>query len=180
MNPPIGLGTREAIGVGVRIGPGLGAILAFEECLGDRRATSGLHRHESRPAAARNPAEAFHFIERLPHADQAGAAAGGIDHHVGSLALELLDQLERHGLLAFDAIAAPCRGRNIEGVFRRPCSRRNFASVGDRALERDGWSRRRARIRIEEGFGRVVRHGDRDRRAGSRAVSGEGAGRIAR
>ena len=64
----------------------------------------GLHRDHLRARAGRLPADALHFLERLPHADHAGAAAGRIDDPVGELPIELLAELVGHRLLAFDAI----------------------------------------------------------------------------
>ena len=43
----------------------------------DRRAALGLYRNHLRPLGA-DPPKHFQFLERFPHADDAGAAAGGV------------------------------------------------------------------------------------------------------
>ena len=50
-----------------------------------------------------DPAEGLHLFERLPHADEAYAAAGGVEDGVGVAPAELLDQFVAHGFFAFDA-----------------------------------------------------------------------------
>src|SRR5262249_30652573 len=55
-------------------------------------------------AGRADPAELLELVEDLPHADDADAAAGGIDDRVGNLPAELLDDLDAHRLLALDAI----------------------------------------------------------------------------
>ena len=46
----------------------------------------------------------FQLLEGLPHADHAGAAAGGIDDPVGERPVELFAELVGHRLLALDPI----------------------------------------------------------------------------
>ena len=75
----------------VRIFPELSKLLALIERADDGRAVARLHGHHARPFGP-NPADALHFREGFPHADQAGSAAGGIKNHVGKVPVELLGQ----------------------------------------------------------------------------------------
>ena len=78
-------------------------LLARVEGAHDGRAACRLHRHHARPLGA-HEADRFEFGERLPHADEAGAAAGRIEDHVRQLPAELLGQLEAHRFLTLDPI----------------------------------------------------------------------------
>ena len=55
--------------------------------------------------------------EGLPHADDAGAAAGRVEDHVGQFPAELLGQFEAHRLLALDAVGL-AQGRAVEPAER--------------------------------------------------------------
>ena len=55
----------------------------------------------------------LHLVERLPHADEAGAAAGGIEDQVGQLPAELVGELQPHRLLSLDPIGLLQR-RDVE------------------------------------------------------------------
>src|ERR1039458_3234502 len=64
------------------------ARLVLFEGADDGGATGGLHGdHLGAPRA--DPAELLHFIEGLPHADHADAAAGGIEDGVGQFPTHL-------------------------------------------------------------------------------------------
>ena len=65
----------------------------------DRRAAFGLHDDHLGTRRA-NQSQRFQFGEALPHADDAGAAAGRVDDGVGHAPAELLGQFEAHRLLA--------------------------------------------------------------------------------
>ena len=98
----------------------LGALL---ERADDRRTALGLHRHHPRPRWRLHPADRLHLLERLPHADHAGAAAGRIDDPVGLLPVHLLGELVGHRLLAFDAVRLLQR-RHVVPAERPAASRR--------------------------------------------------------
>src|SRR3546814_17705726 len=49
----------------------------------------------------------------LPHADQAGAAAGRVEDHVGHLPAELFGEFQAHRLLALDPVRL-LQGRGVE------------------------------------------------------------------
>ena len=77
-------------------------------------------RPEPPPCAAAgpfDPADGAQLGERLPHADEAGAAPGGVDDDVGKRPAELLGELDPHRLLAFEAIGL------LEGRDRRTSPR---------------------------------------------------------
>ena len=57
------------------------------------RSAHSLRLHVTSAAARADPAQRLHLVERLPHPDQSGAAAGRIEDHVGQLPAELLGQL---------------------------------------------------------------------------------------
>ena len=84
-----------------------------------------------------DPAERGHLGERLPHADHAGAAAGGIDDPVGQRPVELLRQLVAHRLLAFDAVRLLERRHVVPAAGLAELGG-HLAGVGDQAVdERD-------------------------------------------
>src|ERR1017187_7594590 len=68
-----------------------------------RLAAFGLYGDHLGTAAA-DPAELLHFVERLPHADHADAATGGIEDGVRQFPIHLLGHFVAHGLLTFDAV----------------------------------------------------------------------------
>ena len=92
-----------------------------------RRGRSGRSRWPGPPPSAASsavePAERLQLVERLPHADQAGAAAGRVEDHVGQPPAELLGQLQPHRLLALDPVRLLQRGE-VEPADRAPCPRR--------------------------------------------------------
>src|SRR5581483_11503071 len=101
----------------MRILPHLAYRLALLEGPHNRSAAGGLYGDHLRTLAA-YPAKLLHLLERLPHADHAHAAAGGIEDRVGILPPKLLDQLVAHGLFAFHAIRLLQRG-DVEPSFGR-------------------------------------------------------------
>ncbi len=90
--------------------------------LDDGRTARPLHRHHAR-ALRSNPAERFQFREGLPHADQAGAAAGRVQDHIGHVPAELFGQFQPHGFLALDPVGL------FQGVGFKPA--RLFAAIND-------------------------------------------------
>src|SRR5437762_1981852 len=68
------------------------------------------------PPSLRDPAEPLHLVERFPHADQAGPAAGRVDDDVGELPGEVLGELVAHRLLPLDAVRLLQR-RDVEPAF---------------------------------------------------------------
>src|SRR5437773_7987598 len=73
----------------VRVWKFCGGLFSRLERAHDRCASGGLHREHSWTLFA-DPAQRFHFIERFPHADEPGAAAGWIKNYVGQLPVALL------------------------------------------------------------------------------------------
>ena len=69
----------------------------------DRRTAFGLHCKHLRALRA-DPAECLELVECLPHADQTGASARGVEDRVRKLEGELLGEFEPHRLLALDPI----------------------------------------------------------------------------
>ena len=59
------------------------------------------------------PAQGLHFAEGFPDADEAGAAAGGVEQHVGQLPVELFGDFVAHRFLAFEAVRL-LEGRDVE------------------------------------------------------------------
>ena len=82
-----------------------------------RRAARRLHRDHARALGA-DEADLLQLVERLPHADQAGAAAGRVEDHVGHVPAELLGEFQAHRLLALDAVRLLQRGRVEPADFR--------------------------------------------------------------
>ena len=81
-----------------------------------------------------DPADALDLLERLPHADHAGAAAGRIDDPVGPLPVHLLGELVGHRLLAFDAVRLLQR-RHVVPAERPAVFGGDAAGVGDQAVD---------------------------------------------
>src|SRR3546814_17157324 len=78
-------------------------LLAVVESPDDRRATFGLDGNHARPFGP-DEAERLQLFNGFPHADKAGAPAGGIEDDVGHLPAKLLGQLQAHRLLALDPL----------------------------------------------------------------------------
>ena len=77
--------------------------LACLEGLHDRRAAACLNgKHLG--ALAADPAQLLEFVEGLPHADQPGPAAGGIEDRPGQAPAQLGGKLEAHRLLTLDPV----------------------------------------------------------------------------
>eukprot|EP00958_Prasinococcus_capsulatus_P027548 scaffold5640_cov328-Prasinococcus_capsulatus_cf.AAC.3 len=100
---PHGHGHADACRDGVRVLPEGRVLVAALPGAHDRRAARGLHGHHAWALGA-DPPERLELRERLPHADEARAAAAGVEDHVGHPPAQLLGQLQAHGLLALDAV----------------------------------------------------------------------------
>ena len=127
--------------------------------LDHRRAARRLDDDHARPLRA-DPADRLQFGKGLPHADDAGAAAGRIEDHVGDFPAELLGQLDPHRLFALDAIGLAQR-RTVEPAERLFALGDEPAAIVDEAVDEEhlgALHRDLADIHI----GRVV--GDRTRR----------------
>src|SRR5439155_12778410 len=74
----------------------------------DRRAARSLHAVQAWELLW-EPARAGELGERLPHADQSGAATGGIHDRIGQSPAELLGELKAQRFLPLDAIRLPQR-----------------------------------------------------------------------
>ena len=107
---------------GVRILEARRVLFALLTGAHHRRAAFGLHRDHARPLRA-DEADRLELGERLPHADQAGAAAGRVEDDVGQLPAELLGELQPHRLLAFDPVRLLQRG-GVEPAGRFACPAR--------------------------------------------------------
>jgi hypothetical protein len=94
----------NAAGDGSCVGEQLGEPLAAIERPHNWGTTIGLHGDHTGPACVVEPAEPFEFLKRLPHTDQSGATAGGVENDVGQGPTELLSQFQAHRLLPFDAV----------------------------------------------------------------------------
>ena len=128
------------------------------------------------PAAGE--AHRLQLLERLPHADEADAAAGGVDDDVRERALELLRQLVSHRLLAFDAVRL-LQGRHLEPPVLRRVLRDEGAAVGDQAVDEVHVGAEGAALEDDRPR-RVGRHRDHAPQAGLCRVGGGRASRIAR
>ena len=95
---------------------------------------------------AADEADRLELGERLPHADQAGAAAGRIEDHVGHLPAELLGELEPHRLLALDPIGLLQR-RGVEPADLGLALGDDLAAIVDQPVDAIDGSRLAARSR---------------------------------
>src|SRR5207245_6644388 len=93
----------QAKGERVRVRKFCSSFFSSFECAHDRCAPGGLHREHARSLFP-DPAESFHFVERFPHADQTGAAAGGIKNDIRQLPLALSRQFVPKRLFTLDPI----------------------------------------------------------------------------
>src|SRR5215470_11670414 len=80
-----------------------------------------------------DPTDLAQLLESLPHADEAGAAAGGIEDDVGERPAELVGELEAHRFFAFDAVRLFER-RDIEPAHRLLAFGDDLAAVVDQAV----------------------------------------------
>src|SRR4029079_1775765 len=155
---------------GVRILPARRVLDAFFIGAHQRGAAGGLHRDHARPLRS-DEADRLHFVERLPHADQPGAAAGRIENDIRHLPAELLSELEPHRFLAFDAIRLLER-RGVEPADFRLTLADNFSAVVDQAVDAID-PRALQRDLADVYLRRVFRAEDRGLDAGARRVSAE-------
>src|SRR3546814_19737986 len=68
-----------------------------------RRAAGGLDGDHARPLGA-DQADRLHLVEGLPHADQAGAAAGRVEDPVGHLPTEPFGEVQAPRLLSLHPV----------------------------------------------------------------------------
>ena len=134
----------------------------------DGRAPARLHRHHARTTRV-DPTHRLHFFEGLPHADQAGAAAGRIHDDVGERPSELLGQLVAERLLAFESIRLLQR-RQIEATEARRVFDRRAAAVGNEPVDQMNVRAIGAALRGERGRD-VGRHVHVGFDSGARRVS---------
>src|SRR5207302_854673 len=73
-------------------------------------------------------------LPRLPHADQAGAAAGRIEHDIRQTPIHLHCQLQPHGLLAFDPIGL-LQCRHVEPAELRLARLDQARAIVDQAVD---------------------------------------------
>jgi hypothetical protein len=105
-----------------------------------------------------DPAHLLHFVEGFAHANQAYAAARGIEDDVGELPSELLPELVTHRFLSFDAIRLLERG-NVVPAFAIFVLGDVFAAIGDEAVQLDDLCAKCLALH-NVGRGRVHRHHD--------------------
>src|SRR6266403_6338683 len=118
---------------GVGIFPARRVLGAALEGTHHRRAAGRLHRHHPWPFGA-DEADCLKFGERLPHADQAGAATGRIKDHVRYVPAELFDKLQPHRLLTLDTIRLLQR-RGIEPTGLRLALSDDLAAIVDQSID---------------------------------------------
>ena len=118
---------------GVRILPAWGMLLPLFPGADHRRAAGGLHRHHARAPGA-DEADGLQLGEGLPHADQAGAAAGGIEDDVRHLPPQLFGQFQPHGLLALDPVGL-LEGRDVEPAGLGLALADDLAAIIDQAVD---------------------------------------------
>src|SRR2546430_5069727 len=82
------------------------------------------------------PAGAHELLERLPHADQAGAATRGVHDRMGQRPPELLRELEAQRLLTLDTVGLAQR-RHVHGAGLRGVRAGRFAAVPDVTVHED-------------------------------------------
>ena len=155
---------------GVRVLPARCVFGALLVGFHHRRAAGRLHRDHAR-APCTDEADFFQFGERLPHADQSGAAASRIEDHIRYLPIELFGQLKSHGLLALDPVRL-LQGGGIEPADFRFSFADDLAAVVDQAVDavdRGALQRDFADIHLR----RILRTEDRTLDAGMRGVSRE-------
>ena len=106
------LGDADAHGGGLGVDPFFGEAGAVLVSLDDGGAAFRLDGEHFRAFRA-DPAELFHLVESLPHANQAGAAAGRVEDGVGHPPAELGGEFQAHCFLAFDPVGL-LEGRDIK------------------------------------------------------------------
>ncbi len=109
---PTALGTQIPDCRRRRAFPALGELVAPFERADDRCAAGRLDRVHAR-ALRPDQACGLELVEALPHANQAGAAAGRIEDRVRQGPAELLGKLEPHHFLALEAVRL-LEGRAVE------------------------------------------------------------------
>src|SRR5207249_4561380 len=97
-------GHAQAAGHRVRIGKQFREAFALFKGPNNGGAAVALATDQARHFFAAEPAQFPHLGERLPHTDQARAAAGRVEDHVRESPAELLGEFEAHRLLALQAV----------------------------------------------------------------------------
>ena len=171
---PMAAGTRMPAAIVAASSHGAARSARLLEGPDDRGAAGRLHRHHARAGGA-DPAQRLELGQRLPYADQAGAAAGGIEDRVGHAPPQLLRQLDAHRLLALDAVGL-LEGRAVEPAARAGAAGDDRAAVGDGAVDPIEPGAAQADL-ADHGRRRVVGTEHHRLDAGAAAVGGErGAG----
>jgi len=124
----------------------------------------------------RQPPQLAQFLKRLPHADQARAAASRIQNHVGELPVELLGQFQAHRLLALDAIRL-LECREIEPVHALFALAHDPAAVGDESVDEERLRTGQPGL-VDVHGGRVLRHEDVRFQTSSRGIGRRRATRV--
>ena len=154
----------------VRVLPARGMLDAVLVGAHHGRAAGRLHRDHARALLA-DEADRLELGERLPHADQSGAAAGRIEDHVRHLPAELFGEFEPHRLLAFDAVGLLQRG-GVEPADLGLAFGDDLAAIVDQPVDAiDGGALQRDLADVH--LGRVLRAEDRRLDAAAAGIGGE-------
>ena len=160
----------------VRILPARRVLDAVLEGPHHRCAALRLHRDHARALRA-DEADGLELGKSLPHADQAGAAAGRIEDHVGHVPAELLGKLQPHRLLALDAVGL-LQGRGIEPADLCLALADDLAAIVDQTVDAvDGRALQLDLADID--LGRIGRAEDGGLDAAGRRIGRERRARIA-
>ena len=172
-----GRGHAQAVGYGPGSLPQLGKLDALLEGAHDGGAACALHADHARARRADQP-HLLHLVKRLPHPDQAGSPAGGVDDHVRQRPVKLLGDLIAHRLLALDAIRlAQCA--DVEPAVRGHALAHLDAAVVDQPIDQGDVRPQFAAFDLEEA-GHVLRHIDVGGQTGGGGIGAHGAGGVAR
>src|SRR5207248_3806283 len=124
-----------------------------------------------------DPAETLHFVEGLPHADEARAAAGRVEDRVRQ-STEVFEQLVAHDLFALDAVRLLERGE-VEAAAGGDVLLHALGGVGDHTGDELDL-RAVAAAFVDDRLRRVARHRHEYGQPGARAVRGERRAGVAR
>ena len=142
----------------------------------DGRTAACLYRIHARALGA-DPAQPLHLVERLPHADQAGAAASRIEDRIGQFPAQLSGQFQAHRLLALDPIGLLQR-REVEPASLRRAAPDDRAALVDLAVDPPHARALRGDL-ADIHFGRFLGAEDHRLDPAARRIGGQRGARIA-
>ena len=118
----------------------------------------------------------FHFVKRLPHADQPRPSTGGIQNDVRQGPVALFRQLIAHRFLAFETVGL-LQGRDVEPALSFFAFGDELAAIGNKTVNKSDVGARLLALK-PIGQWNIFGHKDMGFEPGLRRIGRQRAGRI--